>query len=88
MSAARVCDNCGATLILDANGEDEGGEFVAWVRVSTTSGALAQDACTRSCAVALLADGAPLAVALDDRLAEIARISRVIAEDHEGADDD
>lgn len=83
MSAAKVCDNCGTTLVLDANGEDEGGEFVAWLRVSTTSGRLGQDACTRSCAVALLADGEPLAIALDNHLAEIARISRVIEENRE-----
>lgn len=81
VSAAKVCDNCGTTLVLDANGEDEDGEVNVWLRLSTTSGRLGQDACTRSCAVALLADDQPLAAALDAHLAELARISRVIAED-------
>lgn len=83
MSAARVCDNCDATLTLDRNGEDENDEINAWIQVRTVDGAYTQDACTRSCAVALLADGSDFALAVDARLQAVAEVVRVIREDRE-----
>lgn len=63
MANAKVCDNpgCKAVLILDArNGhEDEDGEINVWVTIQTADREWI--ACTRSCAIELLADGGPVA---------------------------
>ena len=85
MSDAIRCDNCGTVLTLDHCGEDENGEISAWLRVGTRDGKLAQDACTRACAIELLTDGTPLADAVDARMEGIAAVVRAIrGEDDEG----
>lgn len=86
MSKARVCDNCNETLIVNDRGDDERGEIYAWLQVGTLDRQLVQDACSRSCAVALLADDEPLAEAVDARLAGVAEVVRALHSDSE--DDD
>ena len=80
----RICDNCAAVLALDAsNGrEDSNGELAAWVEITAAS--QRWDACSRSCATELLADGGVLARPIDEHLAAIADIARVIREDAGG----
>ena len=85
MSDAIRCDNSGTVLALDRHGEDENGEVSAWLRVGTCDRKLAQDACTRACAIELLADGTPLADAIDAHMEGIAAVVRAIrGEDDEG----
>lgn len=83
MANAKICDNCGSVLTLDAsNGrEDSAGEIAAWVTVGAAGTEF--EACTRSCAAALLADGTPLAAAVDAHLAVISEAARTIAGDGE-----
>lgn len=88
MSAAVCCDNCGETLVVNDRGEDEDGEIHAWLRVGTRDGALVQDACTRSCAIALLGDDAPLGIAVDARQEGIAEVVRVIREERQRRESD
>ena len=65
MADAKVCDNCGSVLILDApNGtEDVNGEITDWVTVRSADREWI--ACTRSCATVLLADDGPVAAVTD-----------------------
>lgn len=81
-----ICDNCGTVLALDAaNGvDDEMGERAAWIVVK--AGRSSYDACTRSCATALLADGSELAAEVDAHMEVIADIARTIRDD-DGAGD-
>jgi hypothetical protein len=67
MSDAKVCDYCGAKLILDGPGRsDANGEIAGWVRVVVTDAEW--DACTRSCATQLLADDGPVRPVIDARI--------------------
>lgn len=83
-----ICDNCSTALRFDTrNGrEDSQGEFAAWVKI--TASGLDLDACSRSCATELLADGSPLAQAIDAYLEMITDICRAITDQPEGDEDD
>lgn len=75
MSAAIQCDNCGAALGLDQNGEDEDAEVYAWIRLGV-KGENHADACSRACAHDLL-DG-EFGAWVDAKYASVARIARII----------
>jgi len=81
MSNAKSCNNCGAVLVLDAkNGrEDDAGELYGWVTIAAAG--LNLDACTRSCATELLADGGVLAATLDAYIEQIAWVTRAITDE-------
>jgi hypothetical protein len=79
MADSITCDNCGQTLVLGRNGDDEMGEIAAWLKLSTKSHSW--DACTRSCAHELL-DG-PAGAIIDAQTEVIAEIARTIREDRE-----
>lgn len=81
MSEALRCDNCGTTLTVDHNGEDDAGEVYAWIRIGI-KGERHLDACTRQCAHELLDDEAFIA-AVDEKHAQVAEIARVIREHRE-----
>ena len=74
MSAAKKCDHCGTSIAVDRNGEDENGEFAAWVHIGTTYRAF--DACTISCAEELLAG--PVGESASAALEAIAQVVRLI----------
>lgn len=78
MSKGRVCDNCGEVVVTDDRGEDDEGVIHAWIRVGTLDDKLAGDACSRSCAIELLADDTPLSLAIEERLAGIAAVIRTL----------
>lgn len=78
MSKSITCDNCNETLILDRNGEDEAGEVNAWIHLSTVTGAPHVDACTRSCAIALLGDDTTFTEVINDRMAGVAVVVRAL----------
>ena len=85
MSAGLICDNCGTSLSLERNrSEALNGEDAAWIVIKTRGYGTQWDACTRSCAAALLESG-PLAEQIDAELQVIAEIARVINEDDENA---
>lgn len=83
---AWVCDSCRAVLIVNDRGDDENGESSAWIRVGTLDGGVKADACTRSCAVALLADGESLAEAIETRLQATTEVVRILR--NESGDDE
>ena len=84
MSKGRICDHCDETIAVNDRGDDENGEIAAWLSVGTLDGAIRLDACSRSCAAELLADGSPLAEAVEARLEAVAEVVRAIR----GDDDD
>lgn len=52
VSAAKVCDNCGVTIQLNARGEADDGDDAAWLRLHAANESF--DLCTRSCVVEFL----------------------------------
>jgi len=79
MSDGLLCDNCNAVLIVDSRGDDLYGEREGWVSLTLGSGKLSFDACTRTCAIALL-EREDVVEAHDAWLAQIADIARTIAD--------
>jgi hypothetical protein len=79
MSKGIICDNCGSSLALDDRGDDENGENAAWVTIGTTYQRF--DACTISCAAALL-DG-PVREAAEAALEAVVAVVRAIRGDEE-----
>ena len=79
-----VCDNCGAVLQFDApNGrEDSKGEKAGWLNVNLGE-VTSWDACTRSCAIELLADGGLIQRVSDEWSGAVADIARTIREARE-----
>ena len=77
MSKGIVCDNCGTAIALDDRGEDEAGESVAWLHISTTTNNW--DACTISCAHELM-DG-PIKVTVEAWLEGVQSVIRAINEE-------
>lgn len=78
MSAGLICDNCGESLPLERNRKESvTGEDAAWIIIQTRGFGTQWDACTRSCATALL-DSGPLAEQIDAELQSIAEIVRAI----------
>lgn len=85
MSAGLICDNCGTNLPLERNrSEASNGEDAAWIVIKTRGYGTQWDACTRSCAAALLESG-PLAEQIDAELQSIAEIARAINGDEDDA---
>ena len=84
MSKGLVCDNCGNALALDERGDDENGESSAWVTIGTTYKRF--DACTISCAEALL-DG-PVREAADKALEMVMSIVRTLRGEDDEEDED
>jgi hypothetical protein len=85
MSDALVCDNCGAVLKFDAaNGrEDAKGEKAGWLNINVGE-MTSWDACTRSCATQILADGGPIQEVADAWSEAVADVARTIREADEG----
>ncbi|WP_375490242.1 hypothetical protein [uncultured Jatrophihabitans sp.] len=83
-----ICDGCGEVLALDlpSGREDSNGERAAWIEIR--AGGLSVDACTRSCATELLADGSTLARVIDAYTESIAEIARTIKDERQGDDDE
>jgi hypothetical protein len=77
VSAAVLCDKCGATLRLDSRGDDEYGERSAWITLGVAEETL--EACTTTCAIQLLQSD-DIVDALADRLEAISNIARIIRE--------
>ena len=83
MSAGIICDNCGEGLAVDKHGEDDSGEFAAWVTIGTTYKTF--DACTISCAEDLL--HGPVREAAHAALDAIVRVVRVLRGEDDGEDE-
>lgn len=83
MSRAVVCENCGSVLIVNQNGEDDEGEISGWLAIE--AGGRSFDACTRSCAVALI-EG-PIVEVLDAYQEMITGIAQIIRGDADDTDD-
>lgn len=82
-----ICDNCGTVLALDSRNGNEAasGEDSAWIVIQ--AGGCSVDACTRSCAIAMLDDGGTLQPVIDSYLAMISEIAATVREGHEADDD-
>lgn len=88
MSRGIICDNCGATLALNRQGDDEYGEIAAWITI-VVSDDLKWDTCTRSCAMEVLSSG-ETAEAIDAWHAAIASVAHAIrtGEDMDDGDEE
>jgi hypothetical protein len=81
MSAGRVCDHCGETIVLNRRGDADNGEDAAWLRLEAADEMF--DLCTRACVVAFL-DRDEVIKAMDAHTESITGIARSIS----GADDE
>lgn len=82
MSKAIQCDNCGAFLGgLDHNGEDDYGVVYGWIQLSVKDERSHIDACTVSCAHALL-DG-DFGATVTKKMLQVAEVAKVIRESRE-----
>lgn len=83
MSRGLICENCGAVTPVNRSGENriDDSESVAWIEIR--GGSMTLDACTRSCAIQLLADGTELALHVDASLEVVTDIARTIREDRD-----
>lgn len=87
MSKAIQCDSCGSVLgSLDHNGEDDFGIVYGWIQLAVKGERTHVDACTISCAHALL-DG-DFGDAVTEKMLEVAAVANIIREGRERREDD
>jgi len=80
MAAAVLCDQCDSMLRVNDRGDDEHGERSAWVTLIVAGETL--EACTTTCAIALLQSDA-VVEALADYLEATSHVARIIREGEE-----